>query len=318
MRGATVLVTGGAGFIGSHVVRRLVQAGATVRVIDNLSTGHRRNLKDVDSGFTFHECSFTDLDTIRPVFADVDTVFHIGALPSVPRSVKNPIESNHHNVVGTLNVLVAARDAGVRRVVYAASSSAYGDVVADYKVETMLPQPLSPYGVAKLAGEYYCKAFTAAYGLETVCTRFFNVFGPWQDPNSHYSAVIPKFITAMLAGESPVIYGDGTQSRDFTYIDNVVHGLMLAAQAPNAVGHTLNLATGARITLLELVDHLNQLLGTTIKPTLGDPRVGDIAHSRADVRLAAELMGYEPVVAFDKGLAQTVAWYQAKIAEGTL
>lgn len=306
----TVVVTGGAGFIGSHMVARLLADGVRVRVIDNLSTGKRANLDGLTGDLTLHTVSFTDLDAIRPILAGAEVVYHIGALPSVPRSVANPLESNHHNIGGTLNVLVAARDAGVRRVVYAASSSAYGDVDVDYKVETITPGPLSPYGVAKLAGEYYCHAFTAAYGLETVCTRFFNVFGPRQDPNSHYAAVIPKFTRLLLAGEPPTIYGDGTQSRDFTYIDNVVHGLLLAADAPEAAGHTLNLATGGRVTLLELVDALNELLGTSIDPVFLEPRPGDIKHSRADVTKAARLLGYAPLVSFADGLARTVAWYR--------
>lgn len=308
----TVIITGGAGFIGSHLVGRWLEQGASVRVIDNLSTGKRENLDGFGGDLTLHEMSFTDFDAIRPVFDGAELVYHMGALPSVPRSVKNPAESNYHNVTGTLNVLIAARDAGVRRVIYAASSSAYGDVAAEFKVETMTPHPLSPYGAAKLAGEYYCKAFTASYGLETVCTRFFNVFGPRQDPNSHYAAVIPKFITAMMQDEPPIIYGDGTQSRDFTYIENVLHGLVLAADAPKANGYTLNLATGGRVTLLELVAHLNTLLGRDIAPAFTEPRPGDIMHSRADVSLAAEVMDYAPIVSFEDGLQHTLAWYQAQ------
>jgi nucleoside-diphosphate-sugar epimerase len=308
----TVVVTGGAGFIGSHVVERLLAEGASVRVVDNLSTGKRANLDGFTGDLTLHAVSFTDLDAIRPIFDGAELVYHIGALPSVPRSVANPLESNHHNIDGTLNVLVAARDAGVGRVVYAASSSAYGDVDVDYKVETITPGPLSPYGVAKLAGEYYCHAFTASYGLETVCTRFFNVFGPRQDPNSHYAAVIPKFTRLLLGGQPPTIYGDGTQSRDFTYIDNVIHGLMLAGDAPEASGHTVNLATAGRITLIELVDALNELLGTNLAPVFLAPRPGDIQHSRADVTKAKQLLGYEPQVAFADGLARTVRWYRQR------
>ncbi len=310
----TVIVTGGAGFIGSHLVARLLADGAQVRVIDNLSTGKVSNLDGLTGDVSLHRASFTDLDAIRPIFDGAELVYHIGALPSVPRSVADPLESNHHNVDGTLNVLVAARDAGVRRVVYAASSSAYGNVEADYKVETMPPQPLSPYGVAKLTGEFYCKAFTATYGLETVATRFFNVFGPRQDPNSHYAAVIPKFTAMLLNGEHPTIYGDGTQSRDFTYIDNVIHGLRLAADAPAVVGETLNLATGSRITLLELVDALNELLHTSLSPVFLDPRPGDIKHSQADIAKAGRLMGYQPLVPFVDGLARTVAWYRHQLA----
>jgi len=306
----TVVVTGGAGFIGSHVVERLLTEGAAVRVIDNLSTGNRANLDGMAGDLTLHEVSFTDLDAIRPVFDGATLVYHIGALPSVPRSVDDPLESNRHNVDGTLNVLVAARDAGARRVVYAASSSAYGDVDAEYKVETMPPAPLSPYGVAKLAGEYYCAAFTATYGLETVATRFFNVFGPRQDPSSHYAAVIPKFTRMLLAGDAPTIFGDGLQSRDFTYIDNVVHGLRLAADAPAAAGKTINVATGGRVTLLELVDALNEMLGTNIAPVFLDPRPGDILHSRADISRARDLLDYEPIVPFVDGLARTVTYYR--------
>jgi UDP-glucose 4-epimerase len=294
------------------VVERLLRDGAAVRVIDNLSTGKQANLDSFSGDLTLHEVSFTDLDAIKPIFEGANLVYHIGALPSVPRSVADPIESNEHNVNGTLNVLVAARDAGVRRVVYAASSSAYGDVEAEFKVETLTPQPLSPYGVAKLAGEYYCQAFTASYGLETVCTRFFNVFGPRQDPSSHYAAVIPRFINMLLDGDAPTIYGDGTQSRDFTYIDNVVHGLMLAADAPAANGQTINLATGSRITLIELVDMLNEVLGTAIAPVFLEPRVGDIKHSRANIDKARQVMGYEPQVNFIDGLARTATWYRTQ------
>lgn len=305
----TVVVTGGAGFIGSHVVERLLSLGASVRVIDNLSTGKAHNLAHLHGDVTLHAVSFTDLAAIRPIFAGAELVYHIGALPSVPRSIANPLESNRNNIDGTLNVLVAARDAGVRRVVYAASSSAYGNVQADYKVESMTPQPLSPYGVAKLAGEYYCKAFTASYGLETVCTRFFNVFGERQDPHSHYSAVIPKFINLLRQDKAPTLHGDGKQSRDFTYIDNVIHGLMLAADAPAVNGHTVNLATGGRVSLLELVDALNELMGKSLEPVFLPPRPGDIQDSRADVSLARQLMGYEPQVSFIDGLARTVRWY---------
>ncbi|MFZ4827864.1 MAG: SDR family oxidoreductase [Phototrophicaceae bacterium] len=308
----TVLVTGGAGFIGSHVVARLLEDGASVRIVDNLSTGKHENLLGFNGDWTLHAVSITDMEAILPIFEGVDTVFHIAALPSVPRSIAFPQDSNLNNVNGTLNVLNAARLAGVRRVVYAASSSVYGNVQSEYKSEDMLPNPLSPYGAAKLAGEYYCKAFTASYGLETVITRFFNVFGARQDPNSYYSAVIPKFIATMRRGTSPIIYGDGTQSRDFTYVANVVHGLMLAADAPQAVGRVFNIAMGGRIELVQLVTHLNQILGTDITPEFAPRRQGDILHSCADIRHATDLLGYTPIVDFETGLRHTVDWYMTQ------
>ncbi|MFW5748733.1 MAG: NAD-dependent epimerase/dehydratase family protein, partial [Chloroflexota bacterium] len=224
------------------------------------------------------------------------------------------LETHHHSLTGTLNVLVAARDAGVRRVALAASSSAYGDIEGEYKTEDMAPRPKSPYGVAKLASEYYAQAFTEVYGLETVSLRYFNVFGPRQDPNSQYAAVIPKFVTAMLRGERPVIYGDGLHSRDFTYIDNVVHGNLLALRAPDAAGEMMNLATGGRITLLDLVNRINAILGTSIEPEHTAPREGDIVHSRAGVDKARDLLDFVPVVDFDTGLARTIAWYREQIA----
>lgn len=309
----TYVVTGGAGFIGSHIAERLLKDGHEVRVIDNLLTGspdNLRYLKALDGDLHITEGSITDLDTLQSLCKGVDYIFHQAALPSVPRSIANPLETHEHCVTGTLNVLVAARDNDVKRVVYAASSSAYGDQIGDYKVETMTPAPISPYGVAKLAGEYYLQAFYHAYGLETVALRYFNVFGARQDPNSAYAAVIPKFTNLMLKGERPTIYGDGTQSRDFTYIDNVVYGNLLATTAKDAPGETINLATGGQVVLNNLVDKLNVILGTDLPPIHGDERKGDIKHSRADVEKAGDLLGFEPVVNFDEGLRRTVAWYQ--------
>ena len=308
----TYVITGGAGFIGSHIAEHLLRDGHTVRIVDNFSTGKRENLDVLPPGFELFEASVTDKAALDEAFAGADYVLHQAALPSVPRSIDDPLTTHEYNVTGTLNVLLAARDAGVKRVAYAASSSAYGDIAGEYKVETMAPRPLSPYGVSKLAGEYYCQAFTEVYGLETVALRYFNVFGPRQDETSQYAAVIPRFLAAMLRGEPPTIYGDGEQSRDFTYIDNVVHGNLLALRAPRAAGKMMNLATGGRISLLDLVDKLNRVLGTHFKPIHEPGRVGDIKHSRADVTRAGELLGFEPVVEFDEGLARTAAWFRSR------
>lgn len=309
----TYIVTGGAGFIGSHLTAHLLQRGARVRVIDSLITGKRANIAALErqhpDALTFHAVSITDLEALRPLFAGADYVFHQAALPSVPRSIDDPLTTHHINITGTLHVLLAARDAGVRRVVYAASSSAYGDVEGEYKDESMPPRPLSPYGVSKLAGEYYCQVFTHVYRLETVALRYFNVFGARQDETSQYAAVIPRFISAIQRGQPPIIYGDGTQSRDFTYIDNVVHGNLLALTSPDAPGHVMNLATGGRVTLLELVNKLNALMGTQIAPQFAPARPGDIRHSRAAVDLARDLLDFSPIVDFDTGLARTVAWF---------
>lgn len=310
----TYVVTGGAGFIGSHIAERLLADGHRVHIVDNFSTGKRLNLAHLTGDLHVFDVDITDRAALDPAFDGADYVFHEAALPSVPRSIDNPLETNQVNVTGTLNVLLAARDAGVKRLAYAASSSAYGDVEGDFKVETMPPRPMSPYGVSKLAGEYYCQAFSAVYGLETVGLRYFNVFGPRQDETSQYSAVIPLFITRMLRGEPPVIYGDGEQSRDFTYIDNVVYGNLLALKAPEASGQSMNLATGGQISLLELVEKLNQLLGTRIAPRHAAPRSGDIKHSRAGIDRARELLDYAPVVDFDTGLARTLDWYRQREA----
>lgn len=310
----TYVVTGGAGFIGSHIAQRLLKEGHTVRIVDNLSTGRRSNLDALQGlgDLQFHQVSITDKAALDPIFKGSEVVFHQAALPSVPLSVENPIATHEHCVTGTLNVLVAARDAGVRRVVYAASSSAYGDADSDVNVETMVPHPISPYGVAKLAGEYYCQAFAAVYPLETVCLRYFNVFGARQDPTSQYAAVIPIFTTAMLKGKRPTIFGDGLQARDFTYIDNVVHGNILASQAPNVSGEVMNLATGGSVSLNELMTKLNEVLGTSIDAIHAEPRPGDIKFSRANIDKARDLLDFSPVVEFDEGLRRTVAWYRSQ------
>ena len=306
----TDLVTGGAGFIGSHMVEALVKAGNRVKIVDNFSTGKRANLDGVGDRIELLEFSITDREALNEAMQGVDYVFHIAALASVPRSVDDPIGSNENNVTGTLNVLLAARDAGVKRVVYSGSSSAYGDSDAEYKTEDLPTHPLSPYAVAKLAAEHYCQAFSTVYGMETVTVRYFNVFGPRQDPLSTYAAVIPKFISLMLKGEAPKIEGDGLQSRDFTYIDNVVHGNLLACHTPGVSGETFNIAVGGNINLLDMVIELNHLLGTHIEPEFVAPRPGDVKHSRASIDKAGRMLGYEPVVSFEDGLAETLAWYK--------
>lgn len=314
---STYLVTGGAGFIGSHLAESLLQDGQRVRIIDNLLTGKRENLAYLGAlagDLEFAIGDINDGDLLRRLMRDADFVLHQAALPSVPRSLADPLETHLHCLTGTLNVLVAARDCGVKRVVYAASSSAYGDQPGAAKHESMRPAPISPYGVAKLAGEYYAAAFTHSYGLETVALRYFNVFGPRQDPASEYAAVIPKFITLMLDGKQPRIFGDGEQSRDFTYIDNVVSGNLLACAAPDAAGAVINLATGGRITLNDLVAQLNAALGTDLPPIHTPERPGDIKHSRADVSKAKELLSFAPVVEFAEGLRRTVHWYRKRKA----
>jgi len=310
----TYLVTGGAGFIGSHVVDALVNDGHTVRVVDNFSTGHRENLAQVADRIDLREISITDRDALADAMQGVDYVFHLAALPSVPRSVDDPIASNENNVNGTLNVLLTARDAGVKRVVYSGSSSAYGDIDSEFKSEDMAPRPLSPYAVAKLAGEQYCQVFTTVYGLETVTIRYFNVFGPRQDPTSAYAAVIPKFMSSMLDDAPPIIEGDGLQTRDFTYIDNVVHGNLLACHTPGVAGEVFNIACGGQSNLLDMVAILNRLLGKTIEPRFTDPRPGDVRHSRASIDKARRMLGYEPLVSFEEGLARTLAWYESTLA----
>jgi len=306
----TFLVTGGAGFIGSHIAATLVERGDRVRVLDNLSTGHRANMDGFLSRIEFIEGDVTDAGVAKKAVEGVDCIFHEAALASVPASVERPLDSHAACATGTMTVLDAARRAGVRRVVYAASSAAYGDRPTSSKREADLPAPLSPYAAAKLAGELYCQAFWATFGLETVAIRYFNVFGPRQDPNSQYSAVIPLFITAMLSGRQPVVYGDGRQSRDFSFIANVVHANLLAADAPGVAGRTINAADGRSIDLLKLLDVLNRLLRMDVKPRFAPPRAGDVRESQADITLARKLLGYEPQVAFEEGLRQSIDYYR--------
>jgi len=311
---ARILVTGGAGFIGSHLAQALVDDGNAVSVLDNFSTGHRENLDGFRERITLHEVDLRDADGVAAAVAGQDYVFHEAALASVPRSVKDPVTSNDVNVAGTLNVLVAARDAGVKRVIYAGSSSAYGNSEVSPKHEALVPQPLSPYAVTKLVGEHYCRAFSEVYGLETLSIRYFNVFGPRQDPDSPYAAVIPIFAAKLLAGEAPVIDGDGEQTRDFTYIANVVAGNVKAMTAARTAGEVVNVACGGSYSVLDLFRQIRDRLGVDIDPVHGPRRAGDVDHSMADISRARELLGYEPVVDFADGLGVTVDWYREQAA----
>jgi UDP-glucose 4-epimerase len=308
---ATFLVTGGAGFIGSHIATALVERGDTVRVLDNFSTGHRDNLAHLAGDVEVLEGDLRDPGVVAAAVKGVECIFHEAALASVPRSVAAPLETNSACVTGTLTLLVEANKAGVRRVVYAGSSSAYGDQAGDTKREDQLPAPLSPYAAAKLAGEYYGHALWSTYGLETVTLRYFNVFGPRQDPQSEYSAVIPLFVTAMLAGRQPIIFGDGRQSRDFTFVQNVVHGNLLAANANDVAGKTINVACGEETDLLDLIAAINANLGTNIEPRFEAPRPGDVRSSRADISRARKLLGYAPPVDFREGLRRSIDYYKS-------
>jgi len=311
---AVYLVTGGGGFIGSHIVETLLHRNETVRVLDNFSTGKRENIAPFLPRIDLIEGSITDPATCRRACSEVDYVLHQAAIPSVPRSVADPETSNAVNVTGTLNLLVAARDAGVKRLVYAASSSAYGDTEVSPKHEELLPRPKSPYAVNKLTGEHYCRCFTEVYGLDTVSLRYFNVFGPRQDPNSQYSAVIPLFTTALLEGRRPVIYGDGLQSRDFTYVANNVEANLRAAAAPEPLrGQVLNIACGESYTLLDLLTTLGDIIGADIQPEFAAPRAGDVKHSRADIARARDVIGFQPSVGFREGLENTVDFYRANL-----
>ncbi len=305
------LVTGGGGFIGSHIAEHLLHAGHEVVIVDNFSTGYRHNLTAWEKDIAIHQADVRDLEALKQAMQGVDYVFHQAALPSVPRSIDNPIESHEVNATGTLNVLLAARDAGAKRVVFAGSSSAYGDIEEEYKQEDMLPRVKSPYAASKVAAENYCAVFNEVYALETVVIRYFNVFGPRQDPHSAYAAVIPLFATAMIDDQSPTVYGDGSQSRDFTYIQNVVHGNMLAMHSEAAAGNIYNIACGDRISLLDLINDLNALLGKEIAPHFAPPRAGDILHSRASIEKARQDLGYEPQMSFRDGLKNTLDWYSA-------
>lgn len=306
-----VLVTGGAGFIGSHIASALAASGARVRIIDDLSTGYRENIEEIKGDVDFVQGSLADEASLTKAIEDVELVFHEAAIPSVPRSVENPRQTHTASVDSTFSLLMAAKDKKVRRVVYAASSSAYGDQPTLPKVETMLPEPLSPYAVAKLVGEQYCQVFTRVYGLETLSLRYFNVFGPRQDPSSQYSGVISRFISAFLRNETPVIYGDGEQSRDFTYIDNVVQANLKAAESRKGIGQVINVANGERTSLNQLLDELKQLTGKTdVKADYQETRAGDVKHSLADISRARDLLGFEPKVGLRTGLSLTMDWWK--------
>lgn len=315
---AKYLITGVAGFIGSSLARAVLERGDEVRGFDNLSTGHPENIAEILGRIDFRQADISDRDALNDACGGVDYVLHQAAIPSVPKSVLDPLGSNAANLDGTVNVLIAARDARVKRVIFAASSSAYGDIPTLPKREDMFPSPISPYAVAKLASEYYLTCFYRCYGLETVSLRYFNIFGPRQDPTSPYSGVLAKFITQMLAGEQPTILGDGKQSRDFTYIDNAVHANLLACAAPAAdvAGKVFNVATGRRVDLNETFAILKQIIGYRGEAAYGPERAGDVKHSLADLTEAERHLSYRPVVDFEEGLRRTIAWYRTKNLTG--
>jgi nucleoside-diphosphate-sugar epimerase len=304
------LVTGGAGFIGSNTVDELVRRGHSVVVLDDLSAGKEENLAEVRSKITFVKGSIIDIEAVQKASHQAEYVIHLAARTSVPRSVKDPLETNKINVDGTLNVLVAARDNKVKRVVFAASSSAYGETPTLPKIETMQPQPISPYGVTKYVGELYAQTFGRCYGLENVSVRYFNIFGPRQDPGSPYSGVLSKFATAFLEDTQPVVFGDGEQTRDFTYVDNAVQANLLACEAPNASGQVINVGTGGRVSLNQTLQLLRKITGKDLVAKHEPTREGDIRDSQAEISKARELLGYEPTVLFEEGLERTFAWYQ--------
>src|SRR5258705_6891613 len=305
------VVTGGAGFIGSHIASALARNGARVRIVDDLSTGHRENIEEIKGDIDFVQGSIADEAVLKKALEGIELVFHEAAIPSVPRSVEDPRQTHIASVEGTFSLLLAAREMKVRRIVYAASSSAYGDQPSLPKIESMLPEPLSPYAVAKLVGEYYSQVFTRVYGLETLSLRYFNVFGPRQDPSSQYSGVISRFISALQKNEGPVIYGDGEQSRDFTYVEDVVNANLKAAETVKGIGQVINVANGERITLNQLLAQLKDLTG---KPDAvadyREPRAGDVRHSLADISRARDLLGFEPQVNLRTGLQKTIDWWK--------
>jgi nucleoside-diphosphate-sugar epimerase len=304
------LVTGGAGFIGSNICKRLVDQNCFVRVVDNFLTGKKNNLASVIDKIEFIEADIGDEDVARHATKGIDVVLHQAALPSVPKSVDNPAATHKHCIDATFMALLAARDSKVKRFVYAGSSSAYGDTPTLQKVETIRPEPLSPYAVAKLVGEYYCSVFYTVFGLETISLRYFNVFGPNQDPTSQYAAAIPAFVTSILKDEPPTIYGDGEQSRDFTYVDNVVDANLLAAHTKKTTGEVLNIACGKAVTVNEIIRMINSITGKNVIPEYAPLRPGDVKHSLADITAAKKLLGYSPKISFEKGLRLAIDWYK--------
>src|SRR3989449_758232 len=311
---AVYVVTGGGGFIGSHIVEELLRRNQTVKVIDNFSTGKRENVEPFEDEIEIIEADIADAKNLAQLLRGADYVIHQAAIPSVPKSIIDPVKSHHANVNGTLRLLVACRESGVRRVVYASSSSLYGDSPALPKHEVMLPNPISPYGAQKLFGEIYCQVFTKAYGLETVSLRYFNVFGPRQDATSQYSGVLALFIPAILKGHRPTVYGDGLQSRDFTYVQNVVEANLLACTTSGVAGDVFNIACGDRITVNSMLQQINTIIGKDIAPIYAEPRAGDIKHSQADITKAQEKLGYKPQISFEEGLRRTIEWYRANIS----
>lgn len=307
------LVTGGAGFIGSNICKKLVSQGCFVRVVDNLLTGKKSNLTDVADKIEFVEADMGDEEIASSCMKDIEVCLHQGALPSVPRSVDDPALTHKHCLDATFTLLLAARDAGIKRFVYAASSSAYGDTPTLPKVETMLTRPLSPYAASKLAGEYYCSVFYKVFGLETISLRYFNVFGPHQDPTSQYAAAIPAFVTAILKNKPPTVYGDGEQSRDFTFVDNVVEANLLAAGAEHTAGQAINIACGQAVTVNQVIEMINNAVGKDVKPIYDAPRPGDVKHSLADISLAEEVIGYKPIVQFEESLKLAIDWYRENL-----
>ncbi|MFY9610931.1 MAG: SDR family oxidoreductase [Blastocatellia bacterium] len=311
----TYLVTGGAGFIGSHIVERLARAGHRVRVLDNLFSGKEANLETIEGDVELIRADIRDVQAVADATRGVEVIFHQAALGSVPRSVADPVTTHAVNLTGTVNLLVAARDANVRRVVYASSSSVYGETAALPKHEELTPQPLSPYALSKLAAEHYISVFHRVYGLEAVSLRYFNIFGPRQDPESEYAAVVPRFVTALLEGKRPVIYGDGLQSRDFTYVENVVDANLLAAEAEGAAGEAFNVACGGRYSLLDLLGRLKGIIGRGIEPLHEAARTGDVRNSQASLEKAQKGLGYQASIDFEEGLRRTVEWYRERIGK---